>query len=67
MAGQIKRLLDQIIAERSRGDETIALLTKTKLTLKGLNPDRFTHGSPDDPSTIEKVRQAAASLNVRLA
>jgi len=64
MAGQIKHMIDAIIAQRARGNPTIALTTKTKLVLKGLNPDRFDAGSPDDPAVITKVRAIAAELGV---
>jgi hypothetical protein len=66
MAGDIKRTLDSIIEQRARGSATIALSTKTKLILKGLNPDRFTLTSPDDPAILSKVRAAAAELGVAL-
>jgi len=45
---------------------TLALTTKTKLVLKGLNPDRFNAGSPDDPAGIAKVQAIAAELGVRV-
>ncbi len=66
MAGAIKKMLDQIIAVRSRGDPTFAMGTTTKLILKGLDPARFTADSPDDPAIIAKVRQAAADLGITL-
>jgi len=64
--GQTKRLLDAIIAQRSQGNVTIALALKTKLILKGLNPDRFTATSEDDPVVMAKAREIAASLNVKV-
>ena len=66
MPGQTKRLLDAIIAQRSQGNETIALALKTKLILKGLNPDRFTAATEDDPAVLAKVRAIAQSLNVQV-
>jgi len=66
MQGETKRLLDAIIAQRSQGNETIALAMKTKLILKGLNPDRFTATTPDDPNVIAKVRDIARSLNLNV-
>ena len=66
MTGQTKRLLDAIIAQRSQGNETIALAMKTKLILKGLNPDRFTATTADDPAVLAKVRAIAQSLNVQV-
>jgi hypothetical protein len=66
VTGQTKRLLDAIIAQRSQGNETIALAMKTKLILKGLNPDRFTATTADDPAVLAKVRAIAQSLNVQV-
>ena len=66
MPGQTKRLLDAIIAQRSQGNQTIALATKTKLILKGLNPDRFTATTEDDPAVLAKARAIAQSLNVQV-
>ena len=64
MAGQIKRMLDSIIERRSHGNPTVAMTTKTKLVLKGLNPDRFNGASPDDPAIMDKVRAVAAELGM---
>ncbi|HUI82349.1 MAG TPA: hypothetical protein VLY24_30710 [Bryobacteraceae bacterium] len=66
MAGHIKQMIDSIIEQRSKGNATLALTTKTKLVLKGLNPDRFNAGSPDDPAGIAKVQAIAAELGVRV-
>ncbi len=66
MAGQIKQMLDKIINERSRGSSVVAMTTKTKIVLKGVDPDAFTAGSPDDPKTIEKVKEIARELGVAL-
>jgi len=65
MAGVIKMMIDSIVEQRARGNSTIALTTKTKLVLKGVNPDRFNSSSPDDPATIAKLRAIAVDLGVR--
>jgi hypothetical protein len=66
MAGVIKRMIDSMVEQRARGNPTVALTTKTKLVLKGLNPDRFSASSPDDPATIAKLRAIATDLGVRV-
>ena len=66
MAGQIKRMLDTIIAERARGNPILIQTTKTKLTLKGFDPDKFNTASPDDPAVMEKVKAIAAELGIRV-
>jgi hypothetical protein len=66
MAGQIKQLVDSILNQRAKGNSTLFFATKTKLILKGVNPDRFTDESPDDQAVIAKVRAIAADLGVRV-
>jgi hypothetical protein len=55
-------MLDNIIQQRAKGNTAIALTTKTKLILKGVNPDRFSSTSEDDPQILAKVRVIAAEL-----
>ena len=66
MAGLTKKMLDRIVAERGKGDEVLAMITKAKLILKGFDPDRFTVTTPDDPVTLARVRQIAYELGVTL-
>ena len=65
MAGQIKKLIDKIIDVKSGGNKTLVMTTKTKLVLKGVNPDNFTAASPDDPEIIDKLKQIAAQMGVQ--
>jgi len=62
MPRQIKPMIDTIIAQRSKGNPTIELTTKTKMILKGINPDRYTSTSEDDPVVIGKLKKIAAEL-----
>lgn len=55
MAGKIKTLINAIILERSMGDLVIAEMTKAKLILKGINPDKFDDSSDDDPEIIDML------------
>lgn len=64
MAGKIREIIDQIIEERSKGNPAITEMTKAKLILKGLNPNRFDSCSNDDPIVIEKLLNIAKQLNV---
>jgi hypothetical protein len=66
MAGQIKQLIDTIIQQRAQGNTVLAKTTKTKLVLKGIDPDHFDGTSPDDPAIIARVRAIAAELKVSL-
>jgi hypothetical protein len=64
MAGQVRRALDAIIGERSKGDATLVVTTKTKLLLKGFDYDKFTSASPDDPAMLEKLRAVAKDMKL---
>ena len=64
MSGQIKNLIDQIIEARAKGNPTIAATTKTKLLLKGINPNTFTDKSDDDPSVVAKIKAIAVDWGV---
>lgn len=66
MAGQIKKMLDQIIMQKSNGHPTLMAAVKTKLILKGLNPDKFSNLSEDNLDLIKKVREAAQEMGVHL-
>jgi hypothetical protein len=66
MAGQIKQLIDSIIAKRSQGNRTIALSTQTKIILKGIDPKRYDASSDDDPEVMAKIKVIAAELGVNL-
>jgi len=64
MAGRAKRQLDQIVAAVSKGNATLSITIKTKLILKGLDPERFTAATPDDPAILDKIKKVAAEFGV---
>lgn len=66
MPGQIKAMIDKIITERAHGNPTLANTTRTKLLLKGIDPEKFGAGSADDPVIVEKLRKLAQELSVAL-
>lgn len=66
MAGKIKTMCNKIIEKRAGGNPVIEKLTKTKLVLKGINPDQFTASSPDDQLIIAKLIQIAKDLGITL-
>jgi len=65
LAGKIKEIIDRIIQERSKGNPAIAEMTKAKFILKGVNPNKFSKCSEDDPVIIEKLITIARQLNAR--
>ena len=57
-------MIDAIINDRAHGHPTLVLTTRTKLILKGFNPDKFTAATPDDPQAIERLRAIAREMGV---
>ncbi len=66
MAGQIKKMIDQIIETRSGGDPFLMLMTKTKLMLKGIDPEKYDDNSEDTPWVINDVKRIAQEMGVTL-
>jgi hypothetical protein len=66
MSGKIKRMIDQIVELRAQGNLLVADTTRAKLIFKGVNPEKFTYMSLDDPRIEEKLRNIAAELGVSL-
>lgn len=59
-------MIDTIVTARSGGNALLASTTKTRLVLKGFNPDKFTATSPDDPETMRKLANIAKEMGVDL-
>jgi len=57
MSGKIKRMIEEILAERSKGNEMVEKIVRTKLLLKGIDPAKYTDSSDDDPAVIEKLEK----------
>jgi hypothetical protein len=66
VAGKIKLMIDKIIEQRSKGNETIRNITKAKLMLKGVNPDGYSIISEDDPQVIARLVQIAGEMGVKI-
>jgi len=62
MAGKIKTMIDDIIALRSKGNPAIASTMRIKLKLKGIDADKFTATSDDDPAIITKLDEIYKEL-----
>lgn len=59
-------MIDSIIEQRAQGVPALVSTTRTKLILKGINPDKFTASSDDDPVVMEKLRALAQELGLSL-
>jgi hypothetical protein len=55
MAGKIRQMVDTLLTSRAKDNEMLAGIIKTKLMLKGIDPNRFTEQSSDDPAVIAKL------------
>jgi len=66
MAGKIKDIIDKIVEKRSNGNPTLIHLTKSKIVMKGIIPEKYTNTSEDDPVVIEKLVGLAKELNINI-
>jgi hypothetical protein len=66
MAGKIKFMIDKIVQENAKGDKTIESTTKTKLILRGINPNSYSESSIDDPVILDKLEKFAKELNLKI-
>jgi hypothetical protein len=66
ISGRIRQMIDKIVLERSKGNETIKKTTHAKLALKGLDVDRYDSFSPDDPAVIARLQEIAKEMGVNL-
>jgi hypothetical protein len=67
MAGQIKAIIDTIVAQRANGNPTIIATTKAKILLKGIDPEQYNANSEDNPAVLAKARKIAEEFNIHLA
>ncbi len=65
--GKTKLILDSIITQRSGGDPMMAKVIKTKLILKGINPDIYSLDTPDDPNLVKRLMELAGKLGVQIS
>jgi hypothetical protein len=66
MAGKIKQTLDKLIQARSKGNQTLVFTTITKLMLKGIDYNKYTETSEDDPVMLEKIATVAKDMGVTI-
>ena len=66
MVGKIKAMLDDIIEQRSKGNPVLTITTKSKLLLKGIDYEKYTPQSSDDPAMVAKVIQCAQEMGIEV-
>ncbi len=57
MAGRIKQMIDTLIEQESRGDPRLSNITRTKLIVRGIHPDKYSAHSEDDPIIIRQLEK----------
>lgn len=62
MAGKIKQMIDTIISQRTKDNLMLTGVIRTKLMLKGIDPNKFTPQSDDDPAIIAKLEALIKEL-----
>lgn len=62
MAGKIKQMIDSIINQRAKDNPMLERVIKTKLILKGINPNKYTLQSEDDPVVLAKLEKMILEL-----
>lgn len=55
MAGQIKAMINTIIQQRAQGDKALEHLVLARIMLKGINPDKYTETTEDDPVILSQL------------
>ena len=63
MTGAIKKMIDEIVEKRSKGNAALVPFVRAKLIMKGINCDKYTMTSEDDPVTIKKLEEIAKELS----
>ena len=62
MAGEVKRLIDELIRIRSKGKPSLEPFVRVHLMLNGIDPDRFTADSPSDPALEQTLQKMIADF-----
>jgi hypothetical protein len=66
MAGKVRAMIDQIVAQRAKGNAMVEKTTLTKLLMKGFDQAKYNAQSPDDPAKIAELQRIAAEFGVTL-
>lgn len=57
MAGKIRKLIDELVAVRTKGSASVAHFVRAHLVLSGIDPDRFDETSADDPDIVARLEK----------
>jgi len=62
MAGIVYSKIQQLIKEGGKGNPAKTFQIRTKLILKGIDPDKWGPNSEDSPEILEKINQLSQTL-----
>jgi hypothetical protein len=62
--GRIRQMLDRILQPPAPGGSHRVMALRTKLLLRGIDPEAFTHQTPDDPDLLRQVEEIADRLGI---
>jgi len=64
MAGQAKKLIDLLVAEKAKGNRDIENFIRVKLSMKGIPVNSLTESTADDPVVINKIKDVLKEFGV---
>jgi predicted ArsR family transcriptional regulator len=62
--GRIKQMIDRILQQQSPNAPHRTMALRTKLLLRGIDPEAYTHQTPDDPKILRLVEEIAQRLGM---
>lgn len=62
--GRTKQILDRILQPKTAGEHQRTRALRTKLLLRGIDPEAYTHQTPDDPGILRQVEEIAHRLGL---
>ena len=65
MAGTARKMVDKLLSEKAAGDKTIENNIRVKLILKGIQVDKITGATPDDPVMLGKIKTVLDQFGVK--
>lgn len=66
MSGRIKQLIDKLVKEKSKGNQSIVHAANAMLILKGVNISKYNENSDDNPEIINKLQKIAEEWGVTI-
>ena len=64
--GNIKKIIDAIIERKGKGNTLLIIELKKKLVFKGINPNKYTYITIDDPVIMGKLLELVRDLGFKI-